>query len=288
MIDSQRIITCGLLVAAGCGTPAATIDAPGDGHAGIPSGGPSDGAPLDSALFDGAPLDVPGHTPGMPGLGAHAMTDHHVGDALQASITIPAIATRSSGSMIVVGVGRGDNTLFRSPTDNKGNAPYQLLDGMHPYAHPYEASGTAMYQFSSANGGSDFQVSTTTGIDHNQGNTEEITLTVLEIIEGTQIDQVWNLVTYDDHNPVDITSKSITTTGPATLIAFWYGDAFPGTPQSATPNNDFVPIKTNAQETGSFVQCAVAVKNVTAPGTYDVTWTSEPKQGAQLWLIAVQ
>jgi hypothetical protein len=36
------------------------------------------------------------------------------------------------------------------------------------------------------------------------------------------------------------------------------------------------------------VQCAVAAKNVTAAGTYNVTWTSTPVQGAQLWLIAVQ
>jgi hypothetical protein len=32
----------------------------------------------------------------------------------------------------------------------------------------------------------------------------------------------------------------------------------------------------------------VAAKNVSAAGTYDVTWTSDPEQGAQLWLIAVQ
>jgi hypothetical protein len=47
-------------------------------------------------------------------------------------------------------------------------------------------------------------------------------------------------------------------------------------------------VDTNAQEIGSFVQCAVAVKNVITPGTYNVTWTSTPVQGAQLWLIAVQ
>ena len=33
---------------------------------------------------------------------------------------------------------------------------------------------------------------------------------------------------------------------------------------------------------------AAAVKNVTAAGTYDVTWKATPTQGAQLYLVAVQ
>jgi hypothetical protein len=32
----------------------------------------------------------------------------------------------------------------------------------------------------------------------------------------------------------------------------------------------------------------VAVRQVSAAGTYNVTWTSTPIQGAQLWLAAVQ
>ena len=39
---------------------------------------------------------------------------------------------------------------------------------------------------------------------------------------------------------------------------------------------------------GELVQCAVAVKNVSTAGTYDVTWRATPKQGAQLWLVAVE
>jgi hypothetical protein len=50
----------------------------------------------------------------------------------------------------------------------------------------------------------------------------------------------------------------------------------------------FDRIDTNAYETDSFVQCAVAAKNVSAAGTYHVTWTPDPDQGAQLWLVAVQ
>jgi hypothetical protein len=39
---------------------------------------------------------------------------------------------------------------------------------------------------------------------------------------------------------------------------------------------------------GSAIQCAVAVKAVTAAGTYNVTWTATPVQGAQMWIVAVQ
>jgi hypothetical protein len=49
-----------------------------------------------------------------------------------------------------------------------------------------------------------------------------------------------------------------------------------------------VVVDTNVDQLHSFVQCAVAVENVTAAGTYDVTWKATPAQGAQLYLIAVQ
>src|SRR6185436_20663061 len=39
---------------------------------------------------------------------------------------------------------------------------------------------------------------------------------------------------------------------------------------------------------GSYVQTAVATKDVTNAGTYHVTWNSGGNEGAQLWLVAVQ
>jgi hypothetical protein len=53
------------------------------------------------------------------------------------------------------------------------------------------------------------------------------------------------------------------------------------------PDNGFTVVD-DLLEPGNLVQGAVAVKNVTVAGTYDVTWTSTPVQGAQLWLVAVQ
>jgi hypothetical protein len=234
-----------------------------------------------TAALDGG-IDVPGHNPGTPGVGAHAMTFYHLDASTASSISTSAMATQAKGSTIVVGVGRGYNPLFALPTDSRGNTPYRQLDALHSYTR-WPDSGTAAYAFTSASGGAGFTVSTTTGRNQ-QGQYDEVTLAAIEVVEGIAIqDTAWTEVLDPPH-----TSGSVTTTGPATLIAFWWGDGFPGTPQSATPDNGFTLIDTNAQERDSFVQCAVAVKNVTAAGNYRVTWTATPTQGAQLWLIAVQ
>jgi hypothetical protein len=188
------------------------------------------------------------------------------------------MAVRASGSTIVVSVGRGNKNQFALPSDNRGNGSYPQLGETHIY-NRWINSGTAVYARTSVTGGSDLQVTTSTDMQ------DEITLAAVEVVNGTEIrDAQWSEVLQPP-----LTSRSVTTTGPATLIAFWWGDGFPDTtPQSAVPNNGFTLIDTNAQELHSFVQCAVAVKTVTAAGTYNVTWTAMPVQGAQLWIVAVQ
>jgi hypothetical protein len=261
------------LVAAGCGKSPATPDSPGT-------------RPIDAAL-----ADVPPHMPGTPGAGAHGLAYYKLADpnpASTTSISTPRMTTGATGSTIVVSVGRGDLGKFATATvtDTAGNAPYQK-QGLHPYVPPFDTSGTALYTFTSARGGAGFQVTTGTG-QNGSGQLDEITIAAVEVVEGTRIQgPVWNEIV-QARDPIPVTSLSVTTTGPATLVAFWWGDGFPHTPQSATPDGGFTLIDTNAFETDSFVQCAVAVKNVSAAGTYNVTWTSTPIQGAQLWLVAVE
>jgi hypothetical protein len=85
-----------------------------------------------------------------------------------------------------------------------------------------------------------------------------------------------------------VTSDSVTTTGPATLVAVWWGDSR-ALNMTAVPGNGFRVIEHYLDlPPQSGVQCAVAVKQVAAAGTYDVTWTSSPAQGAILWLFAFQ
>src|SRR5262245_24080928 len=143
----------------------------------------------------GMPIDGPGHTPGTPGLGAHGLSFYHLADPGQpsstTSISTPKLTSQASGSTIIVSVGRGDNTLFASPTDRAGNS-YQKLGDMHAYVPLYPESGTALYGSVGARGGSGFQVTTTTG-QNAKGQLDEITIAAVEVVEGTHIQAFeWN------------------------------------------------------------------------------------------------
>jgi hypothetical protein len=267
-VDYPRMLACGLLFVLGCGKSAAGPDAPG-------------------TTGDGAPGDIPGHTPGMPGLGAHGLSYYGVGESTASSIATPSLTTQAAGSTIIVGIGRGNSALFdaaSAPTDNKGNGAYPQLGKMEPYAHPNEFSGTALYARTAAKGGSGFAISTTTG-KTTDGNSDEVTLAAVEVIEGTQIQAyTWNEVVQPG---APVTSNSVTTTGPATLIAFWWGELTATVDQTVKTNNGFMVVD-SILKPGSVLQGAVAVRNAPNAGTYNVTWDATPVQGAQLWLIAVQ
>jgi len=266
-VDCPQMLVV-LLAAIGCAGHGAGPDA---------SAGPGDASPT---------TDGPGN---MPSVGAHAINFYHQNDSTAASISTPVMATHA-GSTIVVSVGRGVYDTFllpdALPTDTKGNAPYRELGDANKYTR-WTSSGTALYASESARGGANQVITTKTTAG------DEVTLAAVEVVDGTHVeDFTWNEVVQPDPiptPPVTLTSGSVKTTGPATLIAFWWGDGYPDTtPQTATPNNDFIPIEANVQELHAFVQCAVAVRSVTKAGTYDVTWTATPAQGAQMWLIAVQ
>jgi hypothetical protein len=297
MLYVPRKFLCGMLLVAACRPSERSLAAaaPGDGaiEAAVPDGAGLDGLAADSAVdgsgpdaahVDAGTLDVPGHTPGDPGAAAHGLVFYRQFDpdhGQDSSIATPPLITQPSGGTMIVNVGRGDITAFALPTDSRGNAPYQQLGATHNYTH-FPTSGTALYAFPGASGGANFRVFASTKPG------DEITLAVVEVADGTQIQDVqWNEVV-QPATPIPVTSRSVTTTGPATLVAFWWGDSPAlAVPQTAVPNNGFTPID-SVLEPGNLVQCAVAVKNVTAAGTYNVTWTSTPVQGAQLWLVAVQ
>jgi hypothetical protein len=219
---------------------------------------------------------LPGHEPGSPGLGAHALAFYRVG-ASSPTISTPPMSTAPRGSTLVVSVGRGQLGAQALPTDNMGNAPYRQLGEAHPYTSwPY--SGTALYTFTSMAGGDGHVVRAATP------PSDEVTLAAVEVLEGSHVEAfAWSEVLAGG----PLTSRSVTTTGPATLIAFWWGDAGVAEDKTAVPDNGFAVVD-SVLASGELVQCAVAVKNVAEAGTYDVTWTATPRQGAQLWLAAVQ
>jgi hypothetical protein len=246
-----------LLLVIGCGGSKMTAD----------SGGVTD---------DGNGAEIPTHNPGDPGVGAHGLSFYRIA-MNTTTLSSPALATQPTSSTMIVSIGRGQLSAFVLPTDNKGNSPYQKLGTEHPYTL-YPNSGTALYAFPNMAGGGNHIVRAGTP------DNDEITLGAVEVVDGTRIQQFeWNEVLGGS----PITSKSVTTTGPAVLVAYWWGDHDVDGKKTAVPNNGFVVVD-SLGESGALVQCFVAVKTVATAGTYNVTWTSTPVQGAQLWLVAVE
>lgn len=199
--------------------------------------------------------------------------------------------TASSGSTFLLMMGGGETSdILRGPTDNKGNT-YTQVSTEHDYID-WPGSGTAIWAKVNATGG----LSTTWSQYVTLFN--EITVFEIEVLNAgaapqisTAFNQQGNEGAYSPKKgTITLTSNSVTTTGPATLIALWWGAG----PTSygdhiATPNNGFTNLEDWSKDNlNGYVQGYMAYKTVDEAGTYNVTWTYQPIQGAELWLIAVQ
>jgi hypothetical protein len=228
-----------------------------------------------------------------PTCGAHTLIVNAYDARIHGISTLP-IETQPAGSTILVLVTRGNGIDFTGkadtwkegkatsvPLDSKDNKQITQLGVIHDYAPLWSSSGETLFAWLSAAGGPKHVFTAP------MAGGDEITLAAVEIKNGGKIqDCQWNKVLSGKPN----TSLSVTTTGPATLVAIWLGDhGDPANkPMTATPNNDFVVIDSELQHSWGWVQAAIATKNVAAAGKYDVTWTASPAQGAHLWLVAVQ
>jgi hypothetical protein len=211
-----------------------------------------------------------------PTVGAHVLSFYSCGSS--GGLTTPSITTQPFGSTILAWIGRGDINQFTpatAPIDDKGNT-FTLVGPVHDYSPSYPGSGEALYSCLVAKGGSGhYFTAPMTGID-------EITLAVVEVENGGLIqDAEWTKVLAPPQ-----TSLSVTTTGAATLVAIWAGDSGANF-VTAVPNNGFTTIDSQLEALCQ-VEVVVATKDVTAAGTYNVTWTSTPTQGAHMYLVAVQ
>ncbi len=228
-------------------------------------------------LLVGAEFDFSADQNSNPHPGAHALAFNRSG-AYNPTVSTRKLGTRTSNSTLIVGIGRGNINSHTPPTDNMGNV-FMQLDTAHPYIPRWPKSGTALYAARNVRGRRNHVVTAT-----NAGNPkDEVTLAVVQVVAGDVIDAKWNFVP----SGAPLTSLSVTTTAPATLVAFWWGDGDGTFRHTAVPDNGFHVVDSLLLE-GNIVQCAVAVRNVNAPGTYNVTWKANVQQGAQLWLVAVQ
>jgi hypothetical protein len=193
------------------------------------------------------------------------------------TLTTSSINTSPSGSTILVWVGCGTSgDLSAVPTDNKGNTYVGL--GMHTFAPNYSSDGEQMYVCTNAVGGTGHTFTFTVP------PLPELQIVVVEIKNGGVLQDVkYNTVLSPNAN----TSLNVTATGPATIVALWAGDAG-GANFTAVPNNSLTVIQSFLYLPNDYgFEYAEATKNVTA-GTYNVTWTETPVEGAHLWLAVVQ
>lgn len=214
-----------------------------------------------------------------PSLGAHTLLAQSEGLGISPAVTAP-VSTQPHGSSLIVFNG-GYSSVSALPVDNYGNRWKQLGTAV-PYGNGYgDRFDVKAYLVLSARGGTNHAVS----IAKPNQVAGEISVPFVEIRQAGVLQDVAQ--NYPAASLV-MTSGRVTTTGPAALVAVWWGDG--GVKRmTAVPNNGFAVIDSFLKlPDNSGVQCAVAYKQVNAAGTYDVSWTGAPVQGAILWLFAFQ
>jgi hypothetical protein len=237
-------------------------------------------APCDAASTDPTDADREPCMAAQPAsqLGSHVLLWHEDGNGPALAVT-PPIDTQSSGSsLIAFSAGYASNDSL--PVDNKGNL-WSALGAAVVYRGYNGVFDVKAYAVFGAHGGSGHTLS----ITKNGVPSGEITVPFVEIRQASALHAI--VQNYPASAAV-VTSGSVTTSGAATLLAFWWGDAT-GLQHSAIPNNGFSIIENFVDlPPNSAVQCVVAVRQVASAGTFNVSWTQSPSEGAVLWLLAFQ
>lgn len=237
-----------------------------------------------------------------PSLGAHTLLTQSEGDGSSPAVTSTLHTQESGSSLLVLVAGHADND--GAPTDNYGNTWKRVGEPVTYNGYDGRFNARA-YIAIDAHGGKRHAVQ----IEKAGSPNGEITIPFVEIVHAGRLQDVaqnyptpgvaaraanklaraWQgVVGSPDTTNTMLTSGTVTTTGPATLVAVWLGDAYIYS-MSAVPGDDFKVIDSYLHlPPNSGVQAAVAVKQVPAAGTYSVTWNGTPAQGAILWLFAFQ
>lgn len=232
-----------------------------------------------------------------PTLGAHTLLVQSEGKGSAPAVSAPIDIQPSGSSLLTLVASYTGNVA--APSDNYGNRWQAVGDSVY-YRGYDERFAARAYVATRARGGQGLRVSFAK-TSYAEG---EITAPVVEIEHaGTlqdvaqnypapglvdKLDRRWHLLTGGGDSRATLTSGQVVTTGPATLVAVWWGDSR-ALSMSAAPGDGFKVIDQLLQlPPNSAVQCVVAVKQVDRAGRWDVSWSGSPAQGAILWLFAFQ
>jgi len=211
-------------------------------------------------------------------LGAHTLLTHSEGMGVTPAVTA-ALETQPTGSSFIV-LNGGYAKNANGPVDSYANRWKRVGSRVtfNGYGGAFDVSA---YIATAGKGGAGHAVR----IDKSGYPEGEITVPFVEVRNaGVLKDMAQNYPA----PALVMTSGDVTTTGPATLVAVWWGDA--GVKSMTTrPDNGFQMIDSYLMlPDNSGVQCAVAYRQVASAGTYHVSWVGSPIQGAILWLFAFQ
>ncbi|ULU24017.1 hypothetical protein [Dyella terrae] len=237
-----------------------------------------------------------------PTLGAHTMLTQSESDGSSPAVTAGIHTQEEGSSFLVLVAGHADNDAI--PTDSYANTWKRIGDPVTYDGYDGRFNASA-YLAIGAHGGKHHTVQVVKAGSPNG----EITIPFVEILHAGKLQDVaqnyptpsvparaankltraWQgIVGSPDTTNSLLTSGTVTTTGPATLVAVWLGDAYIYS-MTAVPSEGFKVIDSYLHlPPNSGVQGAVAVRQVDAAGTYSVTWSGTPAQGAILWLFAFQ
>ncbi len=211
-----------------------------------------------------------------PRIGAHGLSYHAYEDN-PATITLNLRRRQPVSSFVLVGVG-GLVASFAAPLGATGN----IFSARGPVLQyfPYPGYGNALYVCPNYQAGARLAISSTKQTDPGG----EFTLSAVEILDANKLQAL--SINYPKADQPQ-RSDAVTTTGPALLLAWWWGDADGKRAHTARPGPGFVVLESILLR-GGLVQCCLAYRLVEEAGSYDITWQSSPKQGAILWLAALQ
>ncbi|NID14541.1 hypothetical protein [Luteibacter yeojuensis] len=213
-----------------------------------------------------------------PALGAHVFLGQGEGLGVSPAVT-RAVDTQSTGSVFVV-FNAGYTSNGSTPTDTYLNR-WRSLGRAMTYANYGERFDVKAYVALDGKGGPGHSVSIV-----KPGEPKgELSLPFVEVRNATRVQAIAQSYAAP---ALVVSSDEIHVDGPATLLAFWWGDG--GVKRmTVTPGDGFQLIDAFTElpdESG--VQGAVAWRQVDKAGTYRVHWTAAPVQGAALWLIAIR